>query len=80
MKITTQVPLECFSNGDYNKGMGVYKQVSLQLDGKVVNCEDFLPLELGSAEVILGIQWLETLGPSTANGKSQVMQCDQVSG
>ena len=36
--------------------------------------DDFLSLPLGSSDVILGIQWLEKLGPMTTNWKTQHMQ------
>lgn len=36
--------------------------------------EDFLPLELGSSDIILGVQWLEKLGTVWTNWKTQVMQ------
>ncbi|KAL4567338.1 hypothetical protein LXL04_022921 [Taraxacum kok-saghyz] len=36
--------------------------------------EDFLPLTLGNSDVILGVQWLEKLGPVTTNWRTQVMQ------
>lgn len=55
------------------KGEGVCKDVELMLQ----NCSittSFLPLELGSADVILGIQWLETLGDMKVNWKLQVMK------
>lgn len=61
-------------NGEMIKGNGVCKEVSVQLDGRLVVCEEFLPLELGASDVILGIKWLETLGPVTTNWKTQVMQ------
>lgn len=60
-------------NGEMIKGNGVCRGVNVHLDGKIVVCEDFLPLELGTSDVILGIQWLETLGPVTTNWKTRVM-------
>lgn len=35
--------------------------------------ENFLPLELGNSDLVLGIQWLEKLGEVTMNWKSQSM-------
>ena len=48
------------------KGEGVYTGVELKLQGFMV-IKDFLPLELGSLDVILGLQWLETLGVTYTN-------------
>ena len=43
------------------KGRGICNQVELILgDWKIV--DNFLPLELGGVDVILGMQWLHTLG------------------
>lgn len=61
-------------NGETIKGRGVCREINLRLDDKLMVCDDFLPLELGTVDVILGIQWLETLGPVTTNWKSQIMQ------
>ena len=47
-------------------GQGVCKGVFLALTGMEV-IDDFLPLELGSSDVILGMQWLRTLGTTTVN-------------
>lgn len=61
-------------NGDAVEGSGMCKGVSLTLAGGVKVEEDFLPLNLGNSDVILGVQWLEKLGPVTTNWKSQVMR------
>lgn len=37
-------------------------------------CDDFLILELGSSDIILGLQWLEKLGDITTNWKEQIMK------
>lgn len=60
-------------NGDAIKGTSICKSVCLQLDGGV-ELEDFLPLELGSSDVILGVQWLEKLGMVMTNWKTQIMK------
>ncbi|WZZ71775.1 hypothetical protein YC2023_083145 [Brassica napus] len=52
------------------KGKGVCEGVQLQLPTCVVN-SNFQPLELGIADVILGVQWLETLGETCSNWKLQ---------
>lgn len=36
--------------------------------------EEFLPLNLGNSDVILGVQWLEKLGAVTTNWKTQIMK------
>ncbi|XP_074323394.1 uncharacterized protein LOC141660315 [Apium graveolens] len=61
-------------NGDSICGKGLCRGVSLQLEGTVEVRDDFLPLELGNSDVILGVQWLETLGNVVSNWKTQVMQ------
>ena len=48
-------------SGKQIRGMGVCKGVVLQLQGITI-IEDFLPLPLGSTDVILGLKWLATLG------------------
>lgn len=55
------------------RGEGVCKGVVLTLQNIEV-IADFLPLELGSADVILGMQWLETLGRMHVNWKDLTMK------
>lgn len=59
--------------GDAVQGQGECKAVVLELPNVTV-IEDFLPLQLGSSDVILGVQWLEKLGTMTANWKTQALQ------
>ncbi|KAA0051392.1 ty3-gypsy retrotransposon protein [Cucumis melo var. makuwa] len=48
-------------SGTAIQGKGVCKDVEIQLADWTLK-EDFLPLELGGADVILGMQWLHSLG------------------
>ncbi|KFK22601.1 hypothetical protein AALP_AAs54367U000800 [Arabis alpina] len=52
------------------QGRGVCKDVELCLQDLVI-VAPFLPLELGSADAILGIQWLASLGDMKCNWKLQ---------
>lgn len=61
-------------NGEAIRGEGVCRRVTLQLDEGLEVVEDFLPLQLGSSDVILGIAWLEKLGMVLTDWKSQVMK------
>lgn len=61
-------------NGDAIRGRGICKNVELILDGSVEIMVDMLPLELGNSDIILGVQWLETLGTVVNNWRTQVMQ------
>lgn len=55
------------------EGTGKCQGTYLQLqDVNII--EEFLPMTLGSADIILGIQWLEKLGTVTTNWKTQVMK------
>ena len=53
-------------NGDNISTTGVCQNVRLQMQGIEI-IEDFMPLNLGSTDIILGIQWLETLGGTFVN-------------
>lgn len=55
------------------QGEGECKGVTIQMQGLKVT-EDFLPLTLGNSDLILGVQWLEKLGPVTTNWRTQLMQ------
>lgn len=54
------------------KGRGVIHDVELELQDCTI-VTSFLPLELGIADVILGVQWLDTLGEIRVNWKLQRM-------
>ena len=54
------------------QGSSVYKNVSLQLQ-EVQITQDFIVLEPGSADIILGIQWLRTLGKCEVDWEEKVL-------
>lgn len=65
---------------------GVTLSTSLSVQGNGVCCsvvlslpvvdvvEDFIPLKLGSSDIILGVKWLETLGEVKMNWKLSTMK------
>ncbi|XP_048602698.1 uncharacterized protein LOC125588971 [Brassica napus] len=55
------------------QGRGVITGVELKLQDCTIHTS-FLPLELGIADVILGVQWLDTLGEMRVNWKLQRMK------
>ncbi|KAJ9700965.1 hypothetical protein PVL29_006342 [Vitis rotundifolia] len=55
------------------KGKGICKGVCISMQGLTV-VEDFLPLELGKTDVILGMPWLGTLGDVKVNWKMLTMK------
>ncbi|KAL4564788.1 hypothetical protein LXL04_028859 [Taraxacum kok-saghyz] len=59
--------------GDTEVSLGVCRGVLLQLQNVDI-VEEFLPLRLGSSDVILGLQWLETLGNTKTNWKDLTME------
>ncbi|KAJ9561372.1 hypothetical protein OSB04_006532 [Centaurea solstitialis] len=59
-------------SGIEEQGRGICRGVSILLQGLDIK-DDFLPIQLGNIDVILGIQWLETLGTISHNWKTQAM-------
>ena len=55
------------------KGEGVFRRVHLTLQNIEI-VKDFLPLNLESADIILGMQWLKSLGGMQINWKTLSMQ------
>ena len=60
-------------NGDEVVGKGICKNVKLVIQGLTL-IQDFISLDLGNSDLILGVQWLETLGPVTTNWKTHTMK------
>lgn len=59
--------------GEAVQGRGKCQSVVLYLQGITI-IEDFLPLDLGNPDLILGIQWLSKLGTMTNNWRTQVLK------
>ena len=55
------------------KGEGVCRGIVLTLQNIEI-VEDFLPLESRSADIILGMKWLESLGGMQVNWKNLTMR------
>lgn len=45
----------------------------LHLQGVTI-IKDYLPLQLGNSDIILGVQWLEKLGTVSTNWKTQTLK------
>lgn len=58
------------------KGKGVCNDVELTL-GEWVIVENFLPLALGGVDIVLGMQWLYTLGVTVVNWRSLTMRVNR---
>ena len=54
------------------QGKGICEKLEVQLNNwKII--EDFLPLDLGGVDVILGMQWLFSLGVTTVDWKNLLL-------
>lgn len=47
-------------------GQGVCRRVTVAVQGVMIT-QDFFPFELGGTDMVLGVQWLVTLGKVDAN-------------
>ncbi|CAA6672012.1 unnamed protein product [Spirodela intermedia] len=81
-KIIDNLSLQMEKLNDYNIIMGnsntvvgaaICKVIPLQAQGVLI-VQDFLPLELSGTDVILGIQWLKTLGWIFSNYEKFIMR------
>lgn len=63
----------CHGTGEVLKGMGICKRVKLCIQEDEV-VDEFLPINLGNSDIILGVPWLETLGTAHVNWKTQLMK------
>ena len=59
--------------GEIRKSSGICKEDDLYL-GALIISENFLSLELGHVDVILGLEWLAKLGTIATNWKIPMMQ------
>ena len=55
------------------QGVGICKGVKLNLQNLQI-IEDFLPLDLGSSDVILGMKWLAAIGKMNVDWKALTMK------
>lgn len=55
-------------SGEAVKGKGICKSVVVSLLEMMIQ-EDFLPIELGNLDLVLGMQWLRKEGAMTVNWK-----------
>ena len=55
------------------QGRGICRGVAVTL-AELEVVEDFLPLELGSSDLILGVQWLGSLGTTSTNWQTLTMK------
>ena len=60
-------------NGDNISTSGICQGFRLHFRGVEI-IEDFIPLTLGSIDMILNIQWLETLGGTFVNWKTRILK------
>lgn len=64
---------DMLGNGERIKGARVCQGLVVEVQNIKIT-EDFLMLELGNTDMILGLQWLEKLGGIVVNWKEQVMK------
>lgn len=60
-------------SGEFVKGRGICRGVILEMQGLTI-VEDFLPLGLGGTNMVLGMQWLCSLGSMKVNWKLLTMR------
>lgn len=73
LKVTGKRETEItLGNGKTETSAGICRSVKLNLKGHLVT-EDFYSLELGSTDIILGVEWLRQLGETRVNLKELTM-------
>ncbi|KAL5542906.1 hypothetical protein UlMin_010616 [Ulmus minor] len=71
LDLVSKIQIPIVKTGAYGVTMGT--GAAVRGEGLYI-VDEFLPLGLGSSEAILGVQWLETLGMTRTNWKTQVMK------